>query len=105
MQRTTIVEVFLLIVAAHIAVTLWGEALSISASSSLALGSSSHARIVVGRAYGLVVEANFSLMESTARSLAVLEFVDEVGSAYSSQLALNGAALFGLIPEEEHALG
>ena len=44
-------------------------------------------------------------LETAAHALPVVEFVDEVGSAYPAKFTLDGAALFRLVPEEEHALG
>ena len=44
-------------------------------------------------------------LETATHALPVVEFVDEVGSAYPAKFTLDGAALFRLVPEEEHALG
>ena len=48
---------------------------------------------------------SFLTLETSTRALPVVELVDEVGSAYPAKFTLDGAALFRLVPEEEHALG
>ena len=75
-----LVQVFLLIIATHVAISLWRKAVlcisatafsgfwlcCISAGSTLALGSSAHARIIVGRSDCLVVVTGILALKASA---------------------------------------
>ena len=81
-----LVQVFLLIIATHIAISLWRKAVlcisatassgfwlrCISAGTTLALGTSAHARIIIGRTYCLVVVMSILTLKASAKALLVV---------------------------------